>query len=68
MILGCSNLVLLFIIKITLHLPGNLIDDDLFKFLMQGISFNISLVELNLSHNKIGDQGARRLSKYLIRN
>ena len=37
MILGCSNLVLLFIIKITLHLPGNLIDDDLFKFLMQGM-------------------------------
>ena len=29
---------------------------------------NTTLVELNLSHNKIGDQGARKLAKFLIKN
>lgn len=54
--------------QLSLNLSGNQIDDDLFKFLVQGLTLNISLVELNLSHNKIGDQGARRLSKFLIKN
>lgn len=51
-----------------LNLSGNQIDDDLLKFLMQGISLNVSLVDINLSHNKLGDQGARRISKYLLKN
>ena len=29
---------------------------------------NNSLVELNLSYNNLGDQGARKLSKFLIKN
>lgn len=58
---NCSNLV-------SLNISGNLIDDDLFKFVMDGITLNISLVELNLSHNKISDQGVRRISRYLIKN
>lgn len=45
---NCSNLL-------ELSLPANMIDDDLLRFIMAGININISLVELNLSHNKIGD-------------
>ena len=44
----CSNLL-------TLSLPSNLIDDDLLRFVMAGINMNISIIELDLSHNKIGD-------------
>lgn len=51
-----------------LNLTGNLIDDELFKFINPGFTVNTSLVELNLSYNKIGDQGARRIAKYLIKN
>ena len=32
-----------------------MIDDDLLRFVMAGVNSNISLIELNLSHNKIGD-------------
>jgi hypothetical protein len=34
-----------------------MIDDDFLRFIMTGLNINISLIELNLSHNKIGDQG-----------
>jgi len=40
-----------------LNLTGNLIDDDIMKVLMNGVSFNRSLIELDLSHNKIGNYG-----------
>lgn len=43
--------------KQSLSLPSNLIDDDLLRLLMTGINLDISIVELNLSHNKIGDKG-----------
>jgi hypothetical protein len=33
-----------------------MIDDDLSKFIIGGISHNISLIELNLSHNKLGPE------------
>lgn len=33
-----------------------------------GLTLNTSIVDLNLSYNKIADEGARRLSKYLIKN
>lgn len=56
----CNNLL-------TLSLPSNLIDDDLLRFIMAGINMNISIIELNLSHNRIGDQGARRIAKFLMR-
>lgn len=45
---NCNNLL-------TLSLPSNLIDDDLLRFIMAGINMNISIIELNLSHNRIGD-------------
>lgn len=35
---------------------------------MTGINLDISIVELNLSHNKIGDKGMRRIAKYLMRS
>lgn len=38
-----------------MNLSGNLIDDELFKFISPGLTLNVSLIELNLSHNKIGD-------------
>lgn len=40
---------------LTLNLPANMIDDDLLRFIMAGVNMNISLIELNLSHNKISD-------------
>jgi len=43
---------------LSLSLPGNLIDDDLMKILMNGISYNRTLIDLNLSHNRIGNQGS----------
>lgn len=49
-------------------MSGNLIDDDLFKFITPGLMLNTSLVELNLSYNKIGEQGARKIAKILIKN
>ena len=45
-----------------------MIDDDLFKFVCPGLMLNTSLVELNLSYNNIGDQGARKIAKFLLKN
>lgn len=63
-----QNLVKYLLIQLVLNLSGNLIDDQLLKFITPGLSLNTSLTELNLSYNKIGDEGARKLSKYLIKN
>ena len=41
---------------LSLSLSANMIDDDLSKFIMGGVSHNISLIELNLSHNKLGTE------------
>lgn len=38
-----------------LKLSGNSMDDDLVRFIMQGLNYNVSLLELDLSHNKISD-------------
>lgn len=43
--------------KLSLNLRENQIDDDILHFIILGLNNNISLMELNLSHNKIGDQG-----------
>mmetsp|Transcript_36700 Transcript_36700/g.67174 ORF Transcript_36700/g.67174 Transcript_36700/m.67174 type:complete len:483 (+) Transcript_36700:81-1529(+) len=54
----CPNLT-------TLNIPGNLIDDDLVRVLMEGLVANDSITSLNMSHNKISNGGARMLSKLL---
>ena len=46
---------------LNLSLPSNLIDDDLLRFIMAGINMNISIIELNISHNRIGDQGLNKI-------
>lgn len=42
-----------------------MIDDELVKVLMGGLSYGHMLTHLDLSHNKIGDRGARRLASLL---
>jgi hypothetical protein len=49
----------------SLSLPCNMIDDELVKVLMGGLSYGHMLTNLDLSHNKIGDRGARRLASLL---
>jgi len=50
---------------VSLSLPCNMIDDELIKVLMGGLSYGHMLTHLDLSHNKIGDRGARRLASLL---
>jgi len=50
---------------VSLSLPCNMIDDELVKVLMGGLSYAHMLTHLDLSHNKIGDRGARRLASLL---
>lgn len=50
---------------VSLSLPCNMIDDELVKVLMGGLSYGHMLTNLDLSHNKIGDRGARRLASLL---
>lgn len=57
----CQNLT-------SLKLQSNMIDDDLFRFIMAGIQYNYSLIELDFSHNFISDEGAKRMAKLLLRN
>lgn len=41
-----------------LSLPGNIIQDDLMKILIEeGLNDNASLIELDLSHNAISTKG-----------
>jgi len=50
---------------VSLALPCNMIDDELVKVLMGGFAYAHMLTHLDLSHNKIGDRGARRLASLL---
>jgi len=50
---------------VSLSLPCNMIDDELVKVLMGGLSYGHMLTHIDLSHNKIGDRGARRLASLL---
>lgn len=50
---------------ICLSLPCNMIDDELVKILMSGLEAAYMLMDLDLSHNNIGDRGARRIAKLL---
>jgi hypothetical protein len=51
---------------LSLTLSGNLIDDELMKLLMNGLTYNRSLVDLDLSHNRIGDYGYVILNLFLM--
>lgn len=51
-----------------LSLPGNLIDDDLIAILIKGLMLNKTITQLDLSHNKIGQSGARKIAKYLLQS
>lgn len=48
-----------------LDLSGNLIDDDMSRFMALGLKENMTITHLDLSHNKIGNRGLRQLSKAL---
>lgn len=51
---------------VSLSLSGNLLDDELVKVLMVGgLNAAHTLRQLDLSHNKIGDRGARQLAVLL---
>jgi len=52
----------------SLSLPCNLIDDELCKVLISGLSYAHMLTYLDVSHNKIGDRGARRIASLLDPN
>lgn len=49
-----------------LSLPGNLIDDDLISILIKGLMLNKTISQLDLSHNKVSNSGARKIAKYLL--
>ena len=49
-----------------LSLPGNLIDDDLISILIKGLMLNKTISQLDLSHNKISNPGARKIAKYVL--
>lgn len=49
-----------------LALPGNLIDDDLISILVKGLMLNKTIIQLDLSHNKISNSGARKVAKFLL--
>lgn len=51
---------------IKLELPRNNIDDNMIKALVDGLRLNSTLAYLDLSHNKIEDNGARRIAKFLM--
>lgn len=49
----------------SLSLPGNRIDGELVKAILAGLVKNNTLTHLDLSHNKIGDDGAAALAVIL---
>ena len=51
---------------IFLALPGNLIDDDLISILIKGLMLNKTISQLDFSHNKISNSGARKIAKFLL--
>jgi len=48
-----------------LSLAGNLVDDDMMRFMALGLKENNTITQLDLSHNKIGNRGLRQLAKAL---
>lgn len=50
---------------VSLGLPGNMIDQDIVQKLVRSLILNTSITQLDLSHNLLGDVGARRIAKYI---
>ena len=55
---ACRNLT-------TLVLQSNLVDDDLLRMLMSGLTKSAQITDLDLSHNKITNHGIRLLTKLI---
>lgn len=54
---------------LSLTLSDNQIDDQIVKLIInKGLNLNISLMHLDLSHNRITGEGGKKLSKFLKRN
>ena len=52
---------------LSLTLQGNLVDDEMIKWLVPGLIANQTLRYLDLSSNKISEKGVINLSSYLVR-
>jgi len=50
---------------VSLGMPGNMIDQDIIQKLVKSLILNTSITQINLSHNLLGDKGARRIAKYI---
>ena len=50
---------------VALDLSGNLLDDDKLRMLASGLVNNVSVMHINLGHNKIADRGVRAFAKLL---
>lgn len=50
---------------VSLNLAGNLIDDDKLRMLASGLVNNLSVIHIDLSHNRIADRGVRAFAKLL---
>jgi len=53
---------------IRLSLPENLLTDETIHIIANGMLMNETITYLDLSHNKFGDSGAKRLSKVIKRH
>ena len=52
---------------LSLTLTGNLVDDEMIKWLVPGLITNQTLRELDLSSNKITEKGMIKIASYLVR-
>ena len=52
---------------LSLTLTGNLVDDEMIKWLVTGLITNQTLRELDLSSNKITEKGMIKIASYLVR-
>ncbi len=51
---------------VSLSMPGNMIDKDIIQRMIRSLILNTSITQLDLSHNLLGDLGARRIAKYIV--
>ena len=52
---------------LSLSLQGNLVDDEMIKWLVPGLITNQTLRNLDLSNNRISDKGMIKICSYLVR-
>ena len=50
---------------VSLSMPGNMIDKDIIQRMVRSLILNTSITQIDLSHNLLGDVGARRIAKYI---